>query len=51
MLNDILKDGRVQLVNELLSVANGENETGLLEYREVPGDGGPRTREVLRDLA
>jgi hypothetical protein len=50
MLHDILKNGGVQLVHQLLSVPNGQDKPGFLEHREMSGNGRPRSGEVFCDL-
>src|SRR5437868_6118299 len=51
MLNEVLEDGGIQLIHDLLAVALGEDEPRVTESAEVPGDGGPGGRELLGDLA
>src|SRR4029077_2547584 len=51
MIDEVLEDGGVQLVHDLLSVALRENEPGIAERAEVSGNGGPGRGELIRDLA
>ena len=50
LLDDVVEDGGVELVDDLLSVTLGENEPGVAEHAEVPGDRGPRRRKVFGDF-
>src|SRR6185369_10705836 len=49
--NHILKHGSVQLVNDLLSIALGQDQPRVLEYAQVAGDGWPAGAELVSDLA
>src|SRR6185503_12470298 len=51
VVDEVLEDGGVELVDDLLAAALGENEAGVAERAEVARDGGPGGREVLGDLA
>src|SRR4029079_13681184 len=51
MFDQVLKDGGVQLVHDLLAVALGEDESRVAERAEVTRDRRPRGRELVRDLA
>ena len=50
MLDDLLKNGRVELVPYVLSVALCQHEVGIAKDAEVSGDGRPGRRESLGDL-
>src|SRR5690349_5868003 len=50
MLNEILKDGGVQLVDDLLAVALGEDESRVPQRAEVTRDRRPRGRKLFGDL-
>src|SRR3954469_1543169 len=51
MLNEILEDGGVQLVHDLLAVALGKDEPRVAEGAEVTRDRRPGSGELLGDLA
>src|SRR5690349_8080817 len=51
MLNEILEDGGVQLVHDLLAVALGKDEARVAKRAEVARDRRPRGRKLLGDLA
>src|SRR5690349_4376594 len=51
LLEDIVEHGGVELVDDLLAVALGENEPGVAEHAEVARHGRPRGWEMLCDLA
>jgi hypothetical protein len=51
MIDDILEDAGVELVDDLLSNARGEDEVGVAKHGKVSRDGGPRGVEMLRDFA
>src|SRR4051812_3804868 len=51
MLNEVLEDGGVQLVHDLLAVALGEDEPRVAEGAEVTRDRRPGSGELLGDLA
>ena len=51
VVDEVLEDGGVELVDDLLAAALGENEAGVAECAEVAGDGGPGGWEVVGDLA
>lgn len=50
MVDEVLEHGGVELVDDLLAVALGENEPGVAEHAEVPGDRGPRRGKVFGDF-
>ena len=50
MLNEVLEDGGVELVHDLLAVALGENEPRLAKAGEVARDGRPRGGKVIGNL-
>jgi hypothetical protein len=51
MLDDLVEDGRVQLVPDTLSIALGQYEVGVAKDTEVTRDGSPGRRELVGDLA
>src|SRR5712671_3399991 len=51
MFDDILKNGGVQLVHDVLSVPLGQDQIGVLEYAQVPRDCRPAGGELLGDFA
>ena len=51
MFHDILEHARIELVDDLLADARGEDQFRVPEHGEVPGDGWPGRVEVLCDLA
>ena len=51
MLDDLLKDGRIELVSHVLSVAFGQDEIGVAQDPEMAGDRGPGGWESVGDLA
>jgi len=51
VLNQILKDRRVELVVNLLSLPVGQHESSLTKDGQVAGDRWPRRLEVTGDLA
>jgi hypothetical protein len=50
VLNQVLKDRRVELVVNRLAFAFGDHEAAGAEHREVPRDGGPARVELIGDL-
>lgn len=50
MLNEILEDGGVELVHDLLAVALGENESRFTKPGEVARDGRPRSGKVVGNV-
>src|SRR5262245_21938927 len=51
MLHEVLEDGRVDLVMDLLAAPFGDDEAGVAEDREVARDGRPARVEARRDVA
>src|SRR5436189_6134859 len=51
MIDEILEDGGIEFVDDLLTVTLRKNEPGIAERAEVARHGRPRRREVLGDLA
>src|SRR5690349_5814955 len=51
MLNEVLEDGGIQLVHDLLAVALGESESRVAERAEVTRDRCPCRGKLLGDLA
>src|SRR5471032_1212688 len=51
VLDEVVEDGGVELVDDLLAVALGQNQSGVAQLPQVPRDRRPRGGEVRRDLA
>ena len=51
MLDEVLKDGRVQLVIDRLALSFGDDEPTGPEHREMPRDGRPARMELVGDFA
>lgn len=51
MLDEILEDGGIELVYDLLAITLGEDEARIAEGAEVARDRCPRRRELFGDLA
>src|SRR5687767_15620467 len=50
VLDDVLENGGVQLVDDVLAVPFGQNQLRILEHAQVPGDGRPAGGEFPGDL-
>src|SRR5918998_3819153 len=51
VLDEVVENGRVELVDDLLPVPLREDEARVAQHGQVPRDGRPRRREALGDLA
>src|SRR4051812_37230641 len=51
VLDEVVEDGGVELVDDLLALSLGDDETGVAELPEVPRDGGPGSWEMVGDFA
>jgi hypothetical protein len=51
VLDKILKNRRVQLVVNRLTLALGDDQAGTAEYCKMPGDRGPAGLKLVSDLA
>src|SRR5256885_644484 len=50
MLNEVLEDGGIELVHDLLAIPLGEDEPRVAERAEMARDGRPRRWKLLGDL-